>query len=710
MFIKRTLAKRFASAVLALFTLAAFICATAVNASAAGMSFTSDQEWQVLKLTNAERKKKGCIALSTFSEIDSAAKIRSDELLVQYSHTRPDGTSCFSVLDGKVKYFSAAENIAAGYNTPKNVVTAWMNSDGHRANILNTNYKHLGVGYTSKNSEYVHYWTQLFVGGCKTTGLSLYGKSLPLAYPIGTKIENQGLILAVECNMHGTSYIPLENASLTYDSSKYGQTQIKAVYDGMTVKIPVVFGFIDVPGDKWFAGPVEYVTNLGYFTGTSANTFSPNVKMNRAMFVTVIAKVAGADLSKYTTGVFKDVPKGSYYFQAANWAYKNGIVSGKGNGIFDPNASISRQEVCLMMTRYLEFKGLIPKAVDVGGKFADDSQIAAWARDAVYAIRSYGIISGKPGNLADPKGTASRAEVATMIMRLDEAQKNAYKLSVDNVDITIDGAKDSVRMLQISDIHLTVTDDTDSAEAKADQAARGAMFDTEITDGVPRTERFVQFVDYCNYVKADMMVLTGDIIDAPSNGNVRFVKENLIDKVADYLFVLGNHDWTGNWIGEYQSAYQREVNIPKFTDLIEDGEEELAVREYDGFTVVAIDNSNDQINGVQYAAVNRLIRSGTPFLLFLHVPVDSANSPSLASDTAAKWGRPITMGNPATNPTALTKQFVELLQSEKSTCRAIICGHIHMDHVDSISDKNDTTQYCLGASYEGNARVFDIHG
>ena len=204
--------------------------------------------------------------------------------------------------------------------------------------------------------------------------------------------------------------------------------------------------------------------------------------------------------------------------------------------------------------------------------------------------------------------------------------------------------------------------------------------------------------------------LTGDIIDAPSNGNIAFLLNNLVGKVKEHLFLLGNHDWTGNWLGEYQSNYQRQTNLPKFAGIIEDGEEEVAVREYDGFTVIAIDNSNDQISATGFAFVNRLIRAKTPFILLLHVPVDSACSGTFAADVTSKWGRNIAMGSPATNPSNLTKQFVELLQSEDSTCRAIICGHIHMDHVDRISENNDTVQYCLGASYEGYARLFNIHG
>lgn len=464
--------------------------------------------------------------------------------------------------------------------------------------------------------------------------------------------------------------------------------------------------FDDVVAGSWYENAVNYVAERGYFSGTSASTFSPSVKMNRAMFATVLSKVSGDDLSGYEHSSFDDVADGEWYTKAVSWASDHGIVSGVGNNRFAPDASITRQTACLMLLRFIEYKQLNCRRSAPAGKFSDDASIAPWASEAVYAIRDCGIISGKPNNSADPDGTATRAEVAQMIMKLDT---NTYDLIVDRVDIQIDGAVGSTKLVQMSDIHLTVTDDTDSDEAKSNQAWRSSGFEGEITDGVTREDRFVQFVDFAKQEQADFLALTGDIIDAPSNGNINFLRNNLLNKDQNFLFVLGNHDWTGDWLGTYQSAEQRQTNIPKFADIIGRGEDSYAVREIGGVTYVAIDNSNDQITNSQYSAVRKLINNKTPFILLLHVPLD-ADSPSLATDVTAKWGRPIMMGNSATSPTTLTKTFVNLLKSSSSTCKAIICGHIHMDHVDRLCSANDTVQYCLGASYQGYARVFTIHG
>lgn len=118
---------------------------------------------EVLRLVNIERKNAGLSALTADAGLNKAAKVRAKELPTLFSHTRPDGTSCFTVLDEQsVKYGAAAENIAAGYATPQAVVNGWMNSSGHRANILNGKYTKLGVGVVFTDDGYGVYWAQVF--------------------------------------------------------------------------------------------------------------------------------------------------------------------------------------------------------------------------------------------------------------------------------------------------------------------------------------------------------------------------------------------------------------------------------------------------------------------------------------------------------------------------------------------------------------------
>ena len=116
---------------------------------------------EVLRLVNKHRASNGLSPVSLDNAISSAADIRAKEIVRSFSHTRPDGRSCFSVLsDSGISYNGAGENIAYGQDNPEEVMTAWMNSEGHRANILNGSFTKLGVGVYSSGGTV--YWVQLF--------------------------------------------------------------------------------------------------------------------------------------------------------------------------------------------------------------------------------------------------------------------------------------------------------------------------------------------------------------------------------------------------------------------------------------------------------------------------------------------------------------------------------------------------------------------
>lgn len=118
---------------------------------------------QVVKLVNEERAKAGLSPLSVNSKAANAAQTRAREIEKSFSHTRPDGSSFNTALtEAGVSFRGAGENIAYGQTTPQQVMEGWMNSSGHRANILNANYTSIGVGHY-KNWAGVDYWAQLFI-------------------------------------------------------------------------------------------------------------------------------------------------------------------------------------------------------------------------------------------------------------------------------------------------------------------------------------------------------------------------------------------------------------------------------------------------------------------------------------------------------------------------------------------------------------------
>lgn len=137
-----------------------------VDPSADPSSGPSEQEnyaEEVLSLVNAERAKEGLSPLVLDQKLCGAATVRAGEIVEEFSHTRPDGTSCFTALkQADVTYRAAGENIAAGQATPASVMNSWMNSSGHRANIMSSNFGKLGVGFVKVSQGYQYYWVQMF--------------------------------------------------------------------------------------------------------------------------------------------------------------------------------------------------------------------------------------------------------------------------------------------------------------------------------------------------------------------------------------------------------------------------------------------------------------------------------------------------------------------------------------------------------------------
>lgn len=130
-------------------------------------SYNKEFADKVIELVNAARAKEGLSPLTKDTTLTNLSNIRSKETATLFSHQRPDGTSWSMVLkQNNVSYTSAAENIAAGQNTPEAVVKEWMNSPSHRANIMNSKYNKIGVScYVDQNAPYRYYWEQLFIKG-----------------------------------------------------------------------------------------------------------------------------------------------------------------------------------------------------------------------------------------------------------------------------------------------------------------------------------------------------------------------------------------------------------------------------------------------------------------------------------------------------------------------------------------------------------------
>ncbi len=185
---------------------------------------------------------------------------------------------------------------------------------------------------------------------------------------------------------------------------------------------------VDTSASAWYADSVKYVLSNGLMKGTEATKFSPNKKMTRAMFVTVLYRLNGdVESGRSMEGVdFSDLANDKWYTDSIVWASENGIVEGYANGQFGVNDTITRGQLCTIMYRYAQKKGYKIKVTDNISKFSDVGEVSDYQRDAMNWIVGEGIIQGTGGNKLSPNANATRAQLAAVFKRFVETIASRY--------------------------------------------------------------------------------------------------------------------------------------------------------------------------------------------------------------------------------------------------------------------------------------------
>lgn len=178
--------------------------------------------------------------------------------------------------------------------------------------------------------------------------------------------------------------------------------------------------FTDVKESDWFYKGVAYVVDKGIMSGVSENQFDPSGKLTRAMLVQMLYNMESRPACD-AENAFIDVPVGQWYTDAVIWANDAKIVSGMGDGLFAPNMEITREQMVAMLYNYAKYKGYDVTASADLSKFADSASVSTWAQPAMQWAVAEGYISGMGDNQLAPQGTATRAEIASVIMRFMEA-------------------------------------------------------------------------------------------------------------------------------------------------------------------------------------------------------------------------------------------------------------------------------------------------
>lgn len=219
-----------------------------------------------------------------------------------------------------------------------------------------------------------------------------------------------------------TEYLPC----YTDNSGKLALVPISAVIDGYVTFLAPKSGtyrFTSNPvafsdtANHWAADAISFCAARELFKGVGGGRFSPDAPMTRAMFATVLYRIAGMPAVSGANS-FYDVAAGQWYTDAILWGQSTGIISGYGNGLFGTNDLVTREQMCVMLSRYLQWAGYELPAVTAAKQFGDKAQISKWAADNVAFCQTRGLINGQPNNRFAPKANATRAENSTVLQRM----------------------------------------------------------------------------------------------------------------------------------------------------------------------------------------------------------------------------------------------------------------------------------------------------
>ena len=281
--------------------------------------------------------------------------------------------------------------------------------------------------FSANTTVYAH-WTYIGGGGGYNPPVTYY----TLRFETGGGSDIPSVREAYNAYIDLSQYVPTwrghtfidwySERSLTNKVSGVYLTKDMTVYAGWRVDENPNTGanpFTDVSEKDWFYSDVMFVYENGLMLGTSKALFSPHGTATRGMMATILWRMEGSPAPKGKNS-FTDVEAGKWYADAITWTAENGIFAGYGKDKFGPDDPITREQLAAIFYRYADYKGYDLTVKGNLDKFKDADKITDYAKTAMQWAVGSGLVKGKSGNLLDPQGTATRAEIAAMLHRFIE--------------------------------------------------------------------------------------------------------------------------------------------------------------------------------------------------------------------------------------------------------------------------------------------------
>lgn len=281
----------------------------------------------------------------------------------------------------------------------------------------------------------------------------------------------------------------------------------------------------------------------------------------------------------------------------------------------------------------------------------------------------------------------------------------SWEKCITEETIYVEGLEGEYTFLFLTDSHVVIQDDGASEQERQYTAQRYGQFVNEA--GVPSAEQFPEWIAYANEMEVDAVLLGGDIIDSPSEANLKWLQEQLAGLEMPYLYVPGNHDWTYPW--EYMTEYGKENYLSRLEPLMQ-GDATVHSIEVGELLLAGVDNSPGKVDPEAMPVYEELLAQEKPVILLFHVPYSTE---TLLPKALEAWNSPTVIGNGDQGgiwPDETSQRFLDLAEADNSPVRLMLAGHVHLYDNSIINEELQLRQIVGDAAYGGNAVLIRITG
>ena len=288
--------------------------------------------------------------------------------------------------------------------------------------------------------------------------------------------------------------------------------------------------------------------------------------------------------------------------------------------------------------------------------------------------------------------------IITSMLFLGGCTDSTREKLVMKEEILIEGLEEEYDFLFLTDLHIVAMSAKDTSKEQASAKERKVQFVN--AEGVESAEQFPEWIAYANEQSYEAVLLGGDLIDAPTGGNLTLLDEQLKKLEKPYLYAPGNHDWTQPW--EYMTQTAIEEYRPRLAPYMNDCPE-IQCLDMGEIRIIAVDNSSDQVHEEALAKYEELLCTEKKVIVLLHVPLITQSVLGRAREV---WSSPVVLGGGnygGIYPDEFSQQFMDLTTSADSPVELVLAGHVHFYDKDYIEGEKKVLQIVGPAGYEGGA-------